>query len=260
MDYRGQYSLKRSSSELPPAAPETGENGPPGERTIRIEVLGPLRVWNGDREITPRAPKVLQVLSLLILRRNQNVHTEVLMQELWGDNLPRSALTTIQTYVYQIRRLLGRERVGRHQIALLTRTPGYQLRIAAGAVDLHGFLELSRHGRTLLDRGRPEEAAVALRAALELWTDEPLANVRLGSQLFAYVVDLQEQHRSTLRSAIEADVARGQHRQLSGELRALIAMNPLDGWLHGQLMVVLERNGRRSDALKVFHDLRDTLG
>ncbi|WP_245950559.1 AfsR/SARP family transcriptional regulator [Saccharothrix carnea] len=227
---------------------------------LRFRTLGTLQIWNGHRTCAPKTPKVLQVLALLLVRANRAVRTESLVHELWGDNPPRSALTTIQTYIYQLRRLFEREQLARSgDDVLITRAPGYALVVEPGQLDLQVFEELRERGKRHFAQRRFGEASADLRAALRLWTENPLANVKLGAELGAYVLDLQERQRNTLELAIEAEMELGLHRELVGELRGVAAVYPLDEWFHQQLMRVLERSGRRSDALRVYRSLRSAL-
>lgn len=244
------------------ASRQHGHRAATKNQDVTFVTLGSLRVWNGGRDCTPKTPKVLQVLALLLMRANRAVQTESLINELWGDEPPRSALTTIQTYVYQLRRLIEREGLGDGADGnmLITQSPGYILRLRPGQVDLDSFAELRRTGRAHFMRRNFAEASANLRAALALWTENALANVKLGPQLTAHVVDLQEQRRTALQMAIEAELELGMHRELVGELRSTVAQYPLDEWFHQRLMQVLDRCGRRSDALGVYHHLRRTIG
>ncbi len=227
---------------------------------VRFSTLGPLQIWNGDCDCTPKTPKVLQVLALLLIRANRTVETESLIGELWGENPPRSALTTIQTYIYQLRKLVERERLAHsREEMLMTRSPGYLLRIRPDQLDLERFRQLRQRGRSHIVAGQYAEASSDLRAALTLWSESPLSNVKHGPQLSAHVAELQEQQRTTMQLAIEAEMALGLHRELIGELRSMIAAYPLDEWFHQQLMLALDRSGRRSDALRVYWSLRSTL-
>ncbi|MCM3921332.1 AfsR/SARP family transcriptional regulator [Frankia sp. AiPs1] len=231
----------------------------PGQ--IRYTILGTLKIWNGHRDCTPTTPKVLQVLALLLLRANRTVEVESLIDELWGERPPRSALTTIQTYIYHLRRLIERESLAEAGgDILVTKNPGYLLRVRPEQIDLQNFWMLRQRGRAHVAERRFGEASADFRAALRLWTENPLANVRLGRQLSAQVIELQEQRRNTLQLAIEADMEMGMHRELVAELRSLTAVYPLDEWFHRQLMRVLDRSGRRSDALWTYRSLRNTLG
>ncbi|MFV2019031.1 AfsR/SARP family transcriptional regulator [Micromonospora sp. LOL_023] len=227
---------------------------------MQFRVLGPLEIVHDGRECTPSAPKVLQVLALLVLRANQIIHTGALIEQLWGESPPRSALTTVQTYIYQLRRFLEQKALARNgEDMVVTRAPGYILRVEPHQIDLRSFQSLAESGRELLRQARYAEAARDLRAALALWSGSPLVNVQLGGQLGAYVADLQEQQRAVLQLRLEAEMELGLHRDLIGELRSLVVLHPLDEWLHGQLMRVLDRSGRRSEALAAYHNLRQTL-
>src|SRR4051794_10188965 len=80
---------------------------PNGGNMITFKVLGQLEViGSAGNDLTPSAPRVKSVLALLALDANRVVSTDALAEELWDDKPPRSAATTLQTYVYQIRRML----------------------------------------------------------------------------------------------------------------------------------------------------------
>src|SRR5438128_10372486 len=75
--------------------------------SLEIRVLGPLTLTCGDRTASPSAPKLRSVLALVLLHTNQTVPTAAMIRELWGDRSPASALTTLQTYVLHLRRVLS---------------------------------------------------------------------------------------------------------------------------------------------------------
>ncbi|MFF3889400.1 BTAD domain-containing putative transcriptional regulator [Streptomyces sp. NPDC001914] len=72
-----------------------------------MNVLGTLAVRHNGVSVTPAAPKPRQVLALLALRAGQVVPVGVLAEELWGAAPPRSARTTLQTYILQLRELIS---------------------------------------------------------------------------------------------------------------------------------------------------------
>lgn len=226
---------------------------------VRFVLLGALQIWRDSRECTPKTPKVLQILALLLVRANRVVGTDSLIQELWGKDAPRSALTTVQSYISQLRRLIENERLAGGEDILITRSPGYFLRVGSEQLDLQRFNELRQQGRRDFTDGKFADAAEKLRSALELWAETPLANVKLGPLLSAYVVDLQEQHRNTLQLAIECEMELGRHRELIAELRSLAVRYASDEWFCRQLMRVFDRSGRRGDALMAYQKLRNTL-
>jgi hypothetical protein len=75
-------------------------------RAILLGLLGPLLLVRSGRQITPSAPKLRLVLSLLAVQANSVTRVDQLVEELWGESPPPSALTTVQTYIYQLRKLL----------------------------------------------------------------------------------------------------------------------------------------------------------
>ncbi|MEU5210236.1 AfsR/SARP family transcriptional regulator [Streptomyces sp. NPDC020742] len=221
------------------------------------KVLGATQVRSGDRDRTPTPAKVRQVLALLLLRGNQVVHIDAFIDELWGADSPRTAVTTAQTYVYQLRKSFARDEVmepGRRW--LLTRPPGYILLLEPGELDAEVFESTVKTARKLLENGRPEEAEPMLRRALGLWTGPALADVTKGRQLSAHAVHLEEERVRALELCVQAGFTLGRSRELVGELRSLTVRYPLNEWFHGQLMRALADCGRRSESLDVYHNLR----
>lgn len=227
---------------------------------LQFQVLGPLEVLEGDRYRTPTPPKVRRVLALLLLRANQVVPMDSIIEELWGEEPPLSAVGTAQTYIYQLRKALdplGVRADGGEW--LITKPPGYLMRISPEQTDAHEFEELSRQGRDLLDAGAHDQASQVLRQALSLWQGPSLANVRAGGLLAAHAVHLEEHRMRTLELRIQADAELGRHLELVGEMRSLVTSHPLNEWFHGQLIVSLNRCGRRGEALAAYQELRTVL-
>ncbi|GGU09496.1 AfsR/SARP family transcriptional regulator [Actinomadura citrea] len=232
---------------------------------LRFKLLGPLEVvGGGGSAFAPTAPRVLNTLALLLVRADRVVPLDTIIEELWGDDPPRSAARTAQTYVYQIRRWLTAEATPERdgdgdRDVLLTRPPGYMLGVSPEQLDLSRFDRLLARGRGLLQDGRSAEAVEPLCDALDLWTGPPLANVELGRVLESHAAALDEHRAHALNLRIEADLRLGRHRELIGELRSLVALKPYDEWYHALLVCALARSGRRYDALEAFHSARTIL-
>lgn len=226
----------------------------------RFKVLGTLRVTNGDRDCTPTPPKMRSVLALLLLSANRVIQMDSLIEELWGDSSPRSAVTTVQTYIYHLRRLFAAERCDPPggQL-LLTKQGGYLFQIEADQVDAKIFERLVQQGRRLLEENRPEASAAILEEALAMWTGPALADVSAGNLLQAHAIHLEERRINALELRIEADIRLGRERELIAELRSLVCSHPLNEWFHGQLIQVLGHSGRRSEALHAYQSLRTIL-
>ncbi|WP_092528552.1 AfsR/SARP family transcriptional regulator [Amycolatopsis arida] len=232
----------------------------PDDRDVSFTLLGPLEVRKDGRDHAPTAPKILQLLAMLLLRPGKVVPAELIIKELWADNPPRSVRTTMQTYIWQLRRCIEENGLAADGDEILaTKPPGYVLHVASAQIDVFAFQRFGQQGRTLLDERRHAEAAAAFRSALGLWWGPPLANVNSGPVLSAYAMDLQEQRRTVQHLRFQAEIEAGMHRDLIGELRSLVATNPLDESLHSQLMQVLSRSGRRVEALATYRQLRAKL-
>ncbi|MDP9861399.1 MULTISPECIES: AfsR/SARP family transcriptional regulator [Streptosporangium] len=227
---------------------------------VEFKVLGPLEISSGSRAWRLTAPRQQQIMGLLLLSANQIIDANSLILELWGENPPKSAMTTVQTYIYQLRKLFDHE--GIHTTAaeiLTTRPPGYSLEVNPEQIDVFAFRELVQKGRAHLDGGDPEKASRWLRQALELWTGPPLMGITAGRVLEAHLADLEEQRLRALEMRIDADLQTGRGRELIGELRFLVATNPLNEWFHGRLMTALCQVGRRNEALGAYRELQAVL-
>jgi DNA-binding SARP family transcriptional activator len=227
---------------------------------ISFKLLGTLEVMKGDSAVTPTAPRMLNTLALLLVRANHVVPVDTIVRELWGESPPRSAATTAQTYIYQLRRWMDDEGLAVDgKSPLITRAPGYALEVAPGQIDLTDFEKLLGAGQTLMRDGRAEDAAVKLRGALDLWSGPPLANVQLGQVLEGHSAALEEHRYRALDLRIEADIRLGHYRELIGELRTLVAMQPYHEWYHSVLVSALACVGRRHDALNAYQQARRIL-
>lgn len=231
-----------------------------GAGSARFSVLGPLGVQCDGEDRTPSASKVRQILALLLLRANQVVSTDALLQELWGDEPPSTALGTLHTYIYHLRRFFRRNGLSADGTdVVVTRAPGYLLKVEPDQLDLTRFRELCLSGREHLDASRHTEAVADLEAALGVWISQPLVNINLGPGLSAHVAELEENWLCAVKLHVEAQMRRGLHHEVIGELRSLTAQYALDEWLHARLIQALDLSGRRGDALRTYQDLRTAL-
>lgn len=224
-------------------------------------VLGTLDVRINGQSVVPTAPKPRKVLALLTLHANHVVSAPALMRELWSDEPPASATTTLQTYIVLLRKLISQALGGPGASAeakrLLATCPGgYVLRLPCDAMDLYRFEELCVSGRQSLARGQNKEAADTLRFALAMWNDDALVDVVPGPLLEAETVRLRESRLGALEQRIEADLRLGRHHAVLSELSALAVEFPLNENLQSQLMLALYRSGRKAQALDVYRKLR----
>ncbi|CAL9433211.1 BTAD domain-containing putative transcriptional regulator [Streptomyces sp. enrichment culture] len=236
---------------------------------IEIGLLGSMRVRRNGEDVTPSAPKLRQVLALLVLNANSLVSVDQLCEELWEDHPPLSALTTLQTYIYQLRRRLLLA-TGQHGApfgtrpphscpALLTRVGGYELRLHKQAVDAYRFDQLSEQGMAQLRGGAGDEAARTLKNALSLWQGGALVDISTGRRLSAWSTQLEERRKSVQEQRFSLELELGRHHAMLDELSEAFRAHPTHEAFAGQLMRALHRCGRRPDALNAFRTLRSHL-
>jgi SARP family transcriptional regulator, regulator of embCAB operon len=226
-------------------------------------VLGPLVVQHNDRQAVPTARKPRQVLSLLLLNDARIVSTAALLQELWDCRPPRSAMTTLQTYVLQLRKLLAEaldtpQAVVAKEI-LQTRSVGYQLNLPGGARDLYEYRQLERVGQCALHAGDDSASVEAFSRALALWRGSALGDVEHGQMLEAEVARLEQSRLTMVECRLESELRLGRHRESLSELAELVVRHSYNENLHAQYMLALHRSGCRTRALDVYHRLRASM-
>ena len=140
---------------------------------MRFRLLGPLEIRAGEDWRGIGAPKWRSVLATLLIHAGHIVPVDVLINEVWGETPPAKAGNLISIYVLRLRRLLG----DTDSTLLVTRAPGYLLRLAPGDTDAQVFEALVREGGRAYAAGAPERAAAQLAEALALWHGSPLADV-----------------------------------------------------------------------------------
>jgi DNA-binding SARP family transcriptional activator len=224
------------------------------EAEIEFRVLGPLEVVDETRGVLPLGGlKQRGVLALLLLERNRVVPRDRLVDALWGDDPPASAVNSVQVYVSKLRKLLGDDGT------LATEPPGYVLRVASHDLDLHEFERLLADGRAALEAGAAADAELVLARALELWRGPALADLASEPFVRAEIARLERLRLDALEARFEAMLSIGREAEAVGELRALVALHPLDERLRARFMVALYRAGRHADALETYRAFRELL-
>ena len=217
---------------------------------MEFRILGPLEVVDGDAVVPLAGVRQRALLALLLLNANQVLSSDRLVEELWGGQSPEAGRAALQVRVSQLRKALGDGGA-----ALITRPPGYVVRVGRDELDLHRFERLVSEA----DAAEPADAATTLREALGLWRGPPLADLAYEPFAQHAIRRLAELHIAALEKRIDADLAFGRHADLVAELEALVAEHPLRERLRSQLMLALYRCGRQADALAVYQNTRRAL-
>ncbi len=226
---------------------------------VRFEVLGPLRAWQANALIPLGPVQQRVVLAVLLTHANRPVGRQQLVEAVWGDAVPASAVNLVQRHVSAIRRGLDPDRSDRAASSQLKWTDaGYVLEVADGDLDLDVFDGGVRRARAARNAGDVAAAAEALHGALRLWRGpafDGLASPFLDAQREA----LAERRLTVVEDRIEVDLLLGDHPDLIAELRELVAEHPLQERLRELLMLALHRGDRQADALTVFREARQVL-
>ena len=222
---------------------------------MRFRLLGPLEVRAGEEWRGIGAPKWRSVLAALLINAGQIVPADVLINEVWRDAPPAKAGNLISIYVLRLRRLMG----DTDSTLLVTRAPGYQLRIAAGDSDAQLFEALVDQGRRALAAGDPATAASQLAEALALWRGSPLADVPATPLVEAAAERLEDLRLDAAELRVTAELDCGNHAQVIPELRRLLADHSLREGLWLLLMRALDGAGWHAEALDAYGQARTAI-
>jgi DNA-binding SARP family transcriptional activator len=193
-------------------------------------------------------PKQRALLAMLLLEAGRVVSTDRLLEALWEENPPATAVSSLQNFVAQLRKALGAD-------VIETRAPGYLVRLEPEQLDVARV-------RSLVDAARasePVQRAALLDEALGLWRGEPLAEFRYEAFAREEIARLEEFRLTLAEERAEAQLAIGANAEVVAELEALVRANPLRERLRAQLMLALYRSGRQAQALDVYREGREQL-
>jgi len=226
----------------------------------RFKILGTLELEAHGGQALRRGPKVARLLGLLLVRANQTVGVDTLMDELWDGDPPTTAVKTIRTHVYHLRGALERScGAATARRVLLTQGSGYRMVLAPEELDLFAFQQLVGQAQVLWAEHRHDEVVDRAEQALALWRGPVLSDVRPGRVLAGHVARLTETYTRARELRVDASLRLGRHRDVLPELRDLVSVYPLHEGFHAQLIDALSRSGRRGEALSAFRAARDTL-
>jgi YVTN family beta-propeller protein len=219
---------------------------------MEIGILGSLVVSDGERRLEVGGGKQSALVALLALNAGRTVSTDQVIDALWGDQAPASALNSVRIYVSKLRKALG-------DGVLATAGRGYVLTVSPEQIDAGRFERLLAEGRELRAAGEAARAQGVLRAALGLWRGPALADFTYAPFAQTEIGRLEELRLTALEERLDADLALGCAAEVVPELEALVRENPLRERLRGLLMLALYRSGRQAEALEAYQQLRRLL-
>ncbi|MFF3937394.1 AfsR/SARP family transcriptional regulator [Streptomyces phaeofaciens] len=237
------------SPPLPPEGPAT-----------RFALLGPVRVWHEERELDLGFPQQRALLALLLACAGRPVPTGEILDVLWAERPPASALNVVRRYIGNLRRLLEPglppRAPGRR---LLRHAGGYLLAAETDEVDLLRFREQTRQARRAAATGRPGTATRHFTRALEEWRGPVAMGIPAPARAHVHFTAVQRELLDAARPAADAALLAGHADRMLPVLRRAVAQDPLDEPLHARLVLTLAACDLQAEALTTYDDLRRRL-
>ncbi|MEU6073481.1 BTAD domain-containing putative transcriptional regulator [Micromonospora sp. NPDC047074] len=224
---------------------------------MRFVLLGTLEVQIAGVPVALGSVKQRLLCAALLLEANEVVSVDRLVDMLWDEPRPASAIANLRTYAHGLRQILRDQPHGPSR--LHTRTGGYLLDVRDGELDLHDFERAARHGRDALVAGRADVAESSLERAIGMWRDRPLAPLVLSRALAQRVGRLEEQRVLVEEDYIQVRLDRGVSAELIGRLRELLDEHRFRERSWGQLITALHRTGDVAGAVAAYKSARQAL-
>jgi DNA-binding SARP family transcriptional activator len=222
---------------------------------MEFRILGPLTVCTTEGTHTIRGSRHRKILAAMLVEANHAVSMDRLVDTVWDESPPATAVQQVQNCVGSLRKLL----TGMGGQPTVVRTSsGYALVIEDGALDAQSFREACAMAEAEADRGDHAGATARLRRALDLWRGKPLADVQ-SDALAGVAVRLEEMRVRALEQYVRLELAAGRHAPIVADLVKWTSEHRYHEALHGQLAMALYRSGRTAEALRVIHELRTRL-
>lgn len=226
--------------------------GLPEHWTIQVKVLGPLELAGHGDPFTVGSMKVRCLLALLALQPNQTVAHSEIVDSLWDDDPPESAMNLVHTYVARLRRLMkeAENPIAEGPTVVATRG-GYRMAVQEEQLDAARF-------RALADRARTTTfgASDLLAEALDCWRGPVLADLPATMTGHPAALALSGRRLAVALEYADAADKDGEHGSAVERLRAVAYQEPLHEQLNAKLMRALAGSGQRAAALQLFERIR----
>lgn len=214
---------------------------------LSFGLLGPLAVVRDGQRVAVNTGKLRVVLAALLVRANQTVSTEELVERLWGEEAPSTARKTVQVYLMRLRRTLGDDT--QEQPLVQTRPNGYLIELEPHQLDLAQFYRLRDESTVAARAGDLGTESARLSEGLGLWRGRALEDVPSESLQREVVPQLEEMRLAVTERRVQLDLELGRHREAISELVQLTKDHPWHEQFWIQLILALYRSDRLADAL-----------
>ncbi|WP_061291012.1 ATP-binding protein [Herbidospora cretacea] len=233
---------------------------PDASGPLTAQILGPLRIWRDGVEVDTGPRQQTYLLALLLMRAGRPVTSAELLDLVWDDNLPTSAMNIVQKYVGALRRLLEPDVPARSPGSYLHRRGGgYQFDDSRVTLDLAEFRRLLGVARAAMNVGRIEDAADAYEDALSRWRGSAGDGLDLTTAAYPLFASVNRELLHACVEAAHALVPHGHARRILQPLRLAAWIAPVDETVQATLMTTLAASGQQAEALSVFDTVRARL-
>jgi DNA-binding SARP family transcriptional activator/DNA-binding CsgD family transcriptional regulator len=237
--------------------PLTTWRGGSDATAVWFTILGPVRVLSAAADLSIGGRQQRLVLALLLARVGSVVSMTELVDAIWDENPPSSAVNVVHRCIGVLRRLIEPNLPVRATGQYLVRqAAGYQLQVTADSCDLLRFRALVAQAA---EAGAGVQAVRLYAEALALWTGRCAAGLEPTSRTHPSFIAIETERSHAVRDAADAALRLGQVRVILPALRQACGENPLDEALQARLLRALAADGRQSEAFDLFQTLRRCL-
>ncbi|MGW4622340.1 AfsR/SARP family transcriptional regulator [Streptomyces sp. NPDC004592] len=229
---------------------------------IRFAVLGPVRAWRGDTELVLGPPKQRALLALLLTEVGHPVAVHEIVDALWGQDPPDTAVNVVQRHIGALRRLLEPDLPAGSESRWLVRgSGGYRLEVEPDGLDLLRFRALRQEAEHAAQSGDPAAATEHLIEALAMWRGPAASGIAVEVRSHPAFSALDGEHLTAVKEAAELalEAGPGLGARMLVTLRQAAAQHPLDEALQARLILTLAATGHRAEALDVHRSVRSRL-
>lgn len=242
-----------------PVRPD-GDDPPAGADSLRLRILGPLRLSRAGAELDAGPRQQAQLLALLLARVGHPVSTSELIDLIWGDDAPASALNVIQKYVGGLRRVLEPAVTSRAAGTYLHRRGNaYVFTAGPDTLDLVRFRQLRQAAEAARAAHARDVALDHYVEALGLWQGRAGGGFAHGSAALPILAALDDEFHTACMAATALAVSLGRPERVIAPLQLAVSMSPLHEPLQASLVTALAAAGRQADALAAFQAVRGHL-
>ena len=237
----------------PRGASVSDDSGP----QMSFDVLGPTRAWRDGIELDLGPPQQATLLTLLLLGAGRPISTSEIIDLIWGDDMPSSALNIVHKYVGTLRRVLEPDLPPRAAGSYIHRRGNsYLLDLGETALDLVAFRGHVTAARAAAADGNPEVAVDAYVRALHHWRGPTGDGLTWGPRATSLFTGINEEFLGGCVEAAGAAMAQGRVREVLQPLRLAAWMAPYHEEVQASLVLALAASGQQADALSVYESVR----